>query len=326
MPESLRVTFAGPVLAPAMPADPSAHASLSRRDLVLLAVLTVAWGVNWPVMKMGVVAFPPLLFRTLVLAGGVAVMALWIRARGLSLAVPPGRRGLLVLLAVPNVMVWHVLSVLALAALPSGRAAILGYTMPVWAVVIGWLVYAERPRPIYGVGIVAAFAGAMLLLSSEFAALAGSPLGTLMMLCSAAAWGWGTHLLRRHLTELPTAVLTFWMLAAAIPVALVGTLWFETAAWRWPLAPEWFSIGYNVFVAIAFCHIMWFHLARILPPAASGLSVMLIPVVGVFSGMALLGERPLWQDYVALVLILLALATVVFAPRPPPPRPGDPAA
>ena len=155
----------------------------------------------------------------------------------------------------------------------------------------------------------------MLLLSSEFAKLAGSPLGTLLMLVAAATWGWGTHLMRRHLTEVPTAVLSFWMLASAIPVVLLATLLFETAQWRWPLAPEWFSIAYNVFVAIAFCHIAWFHLARILPPAASGLSVMLIPVVGVFSGMAMLGERPLWQDYVALVLILFALATVVFAPK-----------
>ena len=38
--------------------------------------------------------------------------------------------------------------------------------------------------------------------------------------------------------------------------------------------------------------------------AASGLSVMMIPVLGVFSGMVVLGEQPHWQDYAALVLIL----------------------
>ena len=56
-------------------------------------------------------------------------------------------------------------------------------------------------------------------------------------------------------------------------------------------------------------------LARKLPPAASGLSVMLIPVLGVFSGMWILGEQPYWQDYAALLLILLALSTVLLPTR-----------
>jgi drug/metabolite transporter (DMT)-like permease len=45
---------------------------------------------------------------------------------------------------------------------------------------------------------------------------------------------------------------------------------------------------------------------------------MLIPVLGVFSSMWMLGEAPYWQDYAALVLILAALSTVVLAPRKPP--------
>jgi len=53
----------------------------------------------------------------------------------------------------------------------------------------------------------------------------------------------------------------------------------------------------------------------LLPPAASGLSVMMIPVVGVFSSMVILGEQPHWQDYVALALILMALATVLLPYR-----------
>jgi drug/metabolite transporter (DMT)-like permease len=61
-------------------------------------------------------------------------------------------------------------------------------------------------------------------------------------------------------------------------------------------------------------------IARKLPPAASGLSVMMIPVLGVFSGMWILGERPSWQDYVALALILVALSTVLIPVRPLPAR------
>ncbi len=289
--------------------------ALSRRDLVLLALLTLAWGVNWPVMKFGVTAFPPLLFRLIVLAGGVAVLWLWIRARGIPLAVPPGQRLEVVWLAVPNVIIWQILSVLALRLLPSGRAAILGYTMPVWAVVVSVAFFGDRPLPRHWLGIAAAFTGTLLLLATEFTALAGRPLGTVLMLISAANWGWGTVLMRRHALGLPTVTLGFWMLAAAIPVAAVTTIAFETAQWRQPAPAEWAAMLYNILVAIAFCHIVWFHLARLLPPAASGLSVMMIPVLGVFSSMAMLGERPHWQDYTALALILAALATVLLPQR-----------
>jgi len=105
----------------------------SPRDLLLLALLTLFWGFNWPVMKLGVAELPPLLFRTLCLGGGLIVIGSWARARGISLAVPPGAWREIAWLAVPNMIVWHVLAILAIKMLPSGRAAILGYTMPVWA-------------------------------------------------------------------------------------------------------------------------------------------------------------------------------------------------
>jgi len=48
---------------------------------------------------------------------------------------------------------------------------------------------------------------------------------------------------------------------------------------------------------------------------ASSLSVMMIPVVGLFSGMLMLGERPGWADFVALGFVLLAMATVLLPAR-----------
>jgi len=288
---------------------------LSRRDLLLLVILTFAWGLNWPVMKLGVTHFPPMLFRTLVLSGGVVALGLWMRTRGIPLALPARSWRTMLWLAMPNVIIWQVVSVYALKLLPSGRAAILGYTMPVWAVIIGFVFYNERPLPRHWFGLVAALIGTLLLLASEFTHLAGSPLGTALMLIGAATWGWGTLLLRRHLTQVSTVTLGFWMLASAIPVVAAATLLFEVPLWRAPTTAESVAIIYNVFVAIAFCHIVWFRLARLLPPAASGLSVMMIPVLGVFSSMAVLGERPHWQDYVALLLILVALSTVLLPQR-----------
>ncbi|HEU0203211.1 MAG TPA: DMT family transporter [Burkholderiaceae bacterium] len=288
---------------------------MSRRDLLLLVALTLAWGVNWPVMKFGVLDLPPLYFRIVCISGGLVVLWLYARFIGIPLAVPRGRWREVWRLAFPNIIVWHVLVVVAIKLLPAGRAAILGYTMPVWAVLAGLAFFDERPSRRHWWGVAAALAGALLLLSSELSALSGNPLGTGLILFAAACWGYGTHLMRRHLRDIPALAVTFWMLVLVMPFMIVGSLLFERASWRQPTPPEWASIAYNIFLAIAFCHVVWSHLARTLPPVASGLSVMMIPVVGVFSSVWMLGEEPLWQDYVALALILFALSTVLLGPK-----------
>jgi drug/metabolite transporter (DMT)-like permease len=135
------------------------------------------------------------------------------------------------------------------------------------------------------------------------------------MLIAAAAWGFGTHLMRRHLVDLPIITLTFWMMALTVLVMFAVSIAFELDRWRPPTPQEWFPLLYNIVFAVAFCHVVWSMLARKLPPAASGLSVMLIPVLGVFSGMWMLDEQPQWQDYVALALILLSLLTVLLPAR-----------
>ncbi len=296
---------------------------LSRRDLTLLVLLTLAWGLNWPVMKAGVEDLPPLYFRSICIAGGLVVLWAYARVVGIPLTVREGTWPLIVKLAIPNVIVWHLLLIVALKMVPAGRSAILGYTMPVWAVIFGVLVFREKVPRLHLIGVGAAFIGTLLLLSSEFAALSGRPLGTVLILIAAAAWGYGTHLMRRHLTDMPSLALTFWMLVLALGAMLVGTVLFERSGWRLPTPFEWATIVYNMVLAIAFCHVVWSMLARTLPPTASGLSVMMIPVLGVFSSMWFLGESPHWQDYVALVLILVALSTVMLSRKPAPPPPGD---
>jgi len=289
--------------------------SLSRKDWILLILLTLCWGINWPIMKIGVQDFPPLTFRTVSMIGGLPVLWLAARMQGVPLTIPPGKLSHIMRLAVPNMLIWHVFMILGVKMLSSGRAAILGYTMPVWAVLCGLLFFGERPQRSAWIGIGCALAGALLLLSSEFAALAGNPLGTVFALVAAAGWGYGTVVMKRANIEMPTISLTFWMLALTTAVMSVACFVLEASSWRIPSASTTAAIVYNAVIIFGFAHVVWFQLARTLPPIASSLSVMMIPVLGVFSGAWLLGETPHWQDYAAMGLILAAMSTVLLKPR-----------
>jgi len=289
---------------------------LSRKDLVLLALLTLFWGLNWPVMKIGVREFPPLTFRTISMVGGLAVIWLAARAQGASLAIPAGARMTVIRLAIPNMLIWHSLIIIGVKLLSSGRAAILGYTMPAWAVLSGLIFFGDRISRSALVGIALAMSGALLLLSSEFSRLSGQPVGTVLALIAAAGWGFGTVLMKRTQLDMPTISLTFWMLSLTTTIMAILALIFEYPAMRMPNLVEWGAIVYNSAIIFGFAHVVWFRLARILPPVASSLSVMFIPVLGTFSGAWILGEVPHWQDYVAMLLILGAMSTVLFKPRP----------
>jgi len=289
--------------------------SLTRRDVVLLVLLTLAWGFTWPVMKYGVRELPPLFFRTLCIAGALAILAFYAYLTHVSLALERSAWLEVTRLAVPNVVIWHMAVILALTLLPAGRSAILGYTMPLWAAIIGALWFGEHPPARHWVGVAAALLATLLLLSSELTALAGRPAGTLLMLFAAASWGYGTHQARRRAIHVPALTAVFWMLTLALVLMLLASVLFERDRWRMPRPGEWAAIAYNMAISMAFCHVAWLHLARRLPPAASGLSMMMIPVLGVFSSMWLLGEHPRWQDYIALALIVSSLATVLLPSR-----------
>lgn len=289
--------------------------TLTRKDLILLALLTLSWGFNWPIMKIGVQDFPPLTFRTLGMIGGLGAIWLAARFQRASLAIPKGDVMTVIKLAIPNMLLWHALIISGVSMLSSGRAAILGYTMPIWAVLAGLLFFGERISRASLIGIALALTGAMLLLSSEFSKLSGQPMGTVLALLAAASWGYGTVVMKRTKIEMPTISLTFWMLLFTTLAMTLMSLALEFDAIRMPTSVEWATIIYNAVIIFGFAHVVWFRLARILPPVASSLSVMLIPILGVFSGAWMLGETPHWQDYAAIVLILGSMSTVLFKPR-----------
>ncbi|HEY8607374.1 MAG TPA: DMT family transporter [Noviherbaspirillum sp.] len=285
--------------------------SLSRKHWILLVLLTLCWGVNWPVMKIGVSDFPPLSFRLLSMLGGLPAIWLAARLQDVPLTIPRGGAAALLRLAIPNMLLWHVFMILGVKMLSSGRAAILGYTMPVWAALFGVLVFREKLGRAAWFGIACALGGALLLLSSEFGKLAGNPMGSIFALIAAAGWGYGTVMMRRSTLAMPTIAITFWMLVMATAGLAVAAVALEHAQWRMPGAAAWAAIGYNAVVIFGFAHVVWFMLARSLPPVASSLSVMMIPVLGVFSGAWILGETPHWQDYAAMLLILAAMSAVL---------------
>lgn len=291
--------------------------NFSSRQLVLLVLLTVVWGVNWPIMKLGVQHFPPLSFRAVSMWLALPLIAAVLRYQRVPLALPRSFWLPLLGLALPNMVLWHCLVISAIPMLSSGRAAILGFTMPIFSALIGWALYRERLGGRAWGGVLAALLGVVLLLWHEVGALGSRPIGVAMMLLAAVSWAVGTQLLRRMTLPVPLLSAAFWMVLVGALALSLGALTLERNQWHMPNAPALAAIVFNGVLVLAFAQIVWFYLARQLPPLASTLSVMFIPVLGVFTGALWLGEVLHWQDWAAVGLMVVAIASVLWPSRDP---------
>ena len=299
------------------PKMPFMH-KLSSRQWLILILLTVIWGINWPVMKIGVTGFPPLTFRMLCLLLGTPILGAALLYLKVPLRIERQHWPELLVLAVFNMFFWHGLIIIAVQSLSSGRAAILGYTMPMFSAVIGALFFGNRLPGRAWAGVAAAALGVVLLLWHELSHLTGRPVGVLLALVAASTWALGTQLLRRTRMPVPTLAISFWMTLMTTVVMTVLAVLFEREEWHAPSEANWRSIVFNAVLVFGFAHAAWFYLARSLPPVASTLSVMLIPVLGVFSGAIWLGEVLHWQDWAAVVLMVVSICSVLWPSSPAP--------
>ena len=288
---------------------------ITRKQLLALVAITLMWGFNWPMMKYSLRELSPLYFRALTMTAGATWLYLFYRWRGVRMLPVGSEWGTVVKLGLPNMLGWHTAAILGVKELASGRAAILGFTMPIWTVLIGMLFLGEKLTVRIAVAVVAVACAIGLLISHEAGTLAGRPAGIAWMELAALLWAIGTILIRRTRITLPAEALTVWMM-----VLTCLCLWvFAFVAEPWPSwkfsGPMWGSLVYGAFINYGFSQIIWFGMARNLPPATSAMSIMAVPLVGTLGATFIVGEWPLWEDYVAMVCVMTAIAAVLLPAR-----------
>ena len=279
-------------------------------------VLTLVWGCNWPILKVGVAELAPLTFRTLTLpfaALGMMAVAKW---SGDAIRVPRRHWGKLLVLALFNITGWNGLVLFGVAQLPAGRSAILAFTMPIWGVLFSLALLHEPLSVRKLAGMALGMAGMALLLGEDVRHFQRAPTGALLIVGAAMSWGLGTVLLRKWKLPVAQNALSGWMmLLGAVPIALLAPV-MATGPLQPPSPAAWFALLYNIFLAGTVAHWAWYRLARTLPVAVSSMSSLPVPIVGVFSGMLVLGERPGPSEWAALALVVAAMVAVLWPPRP----------
>jgi drug/metabolite transporter (DMT)-like permease len=268
-------------------------------------------------IKLALAGMAPMHFRTLCLLSGAGCLFAMARAGGVEWRVPRAEWGRLALIALFNLTAWNIFSVYGVALMASGRASILGYTMPVWSVLLATWALGEPFTRRRALGVAFGMGGIALLLGSELRALERAPLGALLMIGAAMSWAVAIVLIRKWATRVPATSYTAWQMVIGVVPILAIALFAEEGSFNpFTLAPGPLAgVLYNMTISFGFCYWAWMKIAQSAPAGVASLASLMVPVVGVFSGALVLGETPRWTDYAALALVVGSVATVLVPPR-----------
>src|SRR3954468_17367145 len=261
---------------------PGAHAHFTPAGLMFLAITSLGWGFNWPVTKYLLGELPPLTLRGSTGVIGAGLLAVLALMRGQSLKAPLALCPRLLLAAALNVGAWMVLMGLALLWLPASEAALIAYTMPVWASMIAWFVLGERMTWLRVLALAMALAGlAAIMGANGISASAAKLPGILMALAGSFGFALGTVLAKKLPLRLPPITAAAWQIGlGCFPVAVAG-LFIETSHWRAVTELGWLLIVYSTVIQFCVAYVAWFAALARLPASVAAIGTMAVPVIGV---------------------------------------------
>ncbi|QCI69038.1 DMT family transporter [Phreatobacter stygius] len=277
--------------------------------------LAVLWGFNWPAVKTALSEVQPFGLRMVGLGVGAVLLALVAAMIGRSLKVPRSSWIPLVIAGIFNIAGFNLATVFAQLNTSTSRAAILTFTTPLWAILMAYLFLGERLDRSKTIALAIGLIG-IAVLAAPLIGGQSTLLGLVFPLVAAFSWAAGTVYQKARPIEGDRMVITAYQLLIAAAMAGIG---FGLSGETLPvtLSPVvWTALTFHVIGATAIAYLLWFTLLDRLSVGAASLTTFAIPVVGVLSAMALVGDRPSPLDFVGFAAILAAAAVAMFAAAP----------
>lgn len=302
----------------------SSHSS--RANLALVTLLGLIWGLNWPIVKFAIVEYGPWTTRALSLTGATVCLALFAMARRDSLRIPARQWWRVAIPAMVGMAFVNILNAYAQMVMETGRAAIIAFSMPVWATAMAVLFLGEKMDGRKSLSLALGGAGLVALAWPTLSA-GGLSAGVLLALASALSWACGAIFMKRFPVDAPPLTSATWQMGCAAAFLTLGMLLFEGLHVPWNgFSPGLGGLFYNIIIAQALGTWIWFGVLIRSPASVAAIGTLMTPGVGVVGAMLMLGETPSLTDWVGLALVVSACAIVLVrktpAPTPVATRPG----
>jgi O-acetylserine/cysteine efflux transporter len=257
---------------------------MTALDLMTLLLVTLVWGFNFAVVKIGLAELPPILFVSLRFFLVAALLLPFLKW-------PRHKRGLILLLAITLGVIHFSMFFLGVSGLDVSTAAI---------------VYRDRLGWRRLLGMAFAFAGVALVAGAPRSNPAIGPL--LLVIGAACFWSIASMIMKEIGDELDVLSLNGWVAVIAAPLLLAVSAIFEHGHVGAILASDWrawLSLLFQACLVTLFGYSVWYRMMRRFSLNQVMPFTLLVPVFGVLSGVIFLGDR------VTQLMLLGAALTIV---------------
>lgn len=276
--------------------------------VLILVGITVVWGLNFVVAKVGLLQLPPLLLMALRWGLVGVLLAPFVKP-------PSGRWGAVLLVSFTLGFVHFALMFSGLRAIDAAAAAIAIQLQVPFAALLAAIFFGDRLGWRRALGMAIAFAGVAILageprLEGRYGALA-------MVIGASFVWAIANFQVKR-LGEIDGFALNAWIGVLAAPQLLLGSLLLEQGQWAALQAADWrawLSVVYQAVLAVIFGYGLWFRFLRHYTMNQVIPFTLLVPLFGVASGVLFLAE-PLTPARVAGGLLTVAGVGIIILRRP----------
>jgi O-acetylserine/cysteine efflux transporter len=280
-------------------------------DILLAVIVPILWGFGFAIAKPAVEHFPPLMMMAMT----YGITAICLCRRIPSIKTPFLTMNLLALF-IATLQAGMLLY--GLKGLPASTAVLLLQASVPFSVLFAWPMAGEKPTLARLIGMTISFAGIVVIVGAPEEASSWRP--ALLLLGGAAAWALGQAGAKR-LSRDDGITLTAAISLYALPQMTLASFVLESGQWMavTTAAPvDWLRFAIFAVLGFVLAYTIWYSLlSRYRVDQVVPIS-LLMPVVGVISGVVMLGEQLTLPELFGGAIVMAGLAVVVLAPGPAP--------
>ncbi|CAH0273882.1 MULTISPECIES: EamA family transporter [Pseudomonas] len=281
---------------------------MQKKHLVLAILVTLVWGVNFPITKLGLRSIDPFVLTGIRFALAAIPLVFFIKRPAIkfSYVVAYG--------FIFGLGMWGVINYGIQVGVSPGIASLIIQLSVFFTMGWGALLFKEKLRRAQLIGALLALVGLAGIISTQQGEHA--ILGVLLIVLSAVAWSVGNMIIKTSGVKEIFSFMVWASLFPPIPLFFIAWLMqgaapFENLQSSLDLTAV-LSIIFQVYLATHFAYWGWNSLLKLYPVSTVAPLSLLIPVFGIGSSMLIIGEHISIPNLISIAIIIMGLAVGLY--------------
>jgi O-acetylserine/cysteine efflux transporter len=285
---------------------------MQKKHLVLAILVTLVWGVNFPITKLGLRSIDPFVLTGIRFALAAIPLVFFIKRPAIKFSYVAAYGFIF------GLGMWGVINYGIQIGVSPGIASLIIQLSVFFTMGWGALLFKEKLRGAQLIGALLALIGLAGIISTQQGEHA--ILGVLLIVLSAVAWSVGNVIIKKSGAKEIFSFMVWASLFPPIPLFFIAWLMQGAAPFENLQSSLDFtavlSIVFQVYLATHFAYWGWNSLLKLYPVSTVAPLSLLIPVFGIGSSMLIIGEHISTPSLISIAIIIMGLAVGLYRKSP----------